>query len=401
MVPHSIYLHIPFCQHRCNYCDFNTYAGLNELAPVYVNALIKEIQYCGTNLIEPIHVQSIYFGGGTPSLLPAQDIERILQALIDTFEVDSKAEITLEANPGTLSRLYLQALYSLNINRLSIGMQSAHPGELGLLERTHSFSDVINAVKWSRQVGFENLSLDLIMGLPQQDINVWRDTLDLALGLAPEHFSLYALTIEPGTTLGAWYTRGLIPESDPDRAADMYDIASDVLEDAGYLQYEISNWAKSLGGETLETVITPKLASQHNVQYWRNQPYLGLGAGAHGYANGSRTENERKPASYIRLMDTKPRPKENTFPSTPATVAKHAIGIETEMRETMMMGLRLTREGVSEDRFKKRFGLSIDDMFADEIQELVDLGLLEWVEGVLRLTVEGRLLGNQVFGRFV
>ena len=280
MQPHSIYLHIPFCQHRCSYCDFNTYAGLENLISAYAQALQHEIKYVAATLDAKLPVHTIFFGGGTPSLLPAEYLANILKTLRTSFNVFPDAEISLEANPGTLSAAYLTELRNLGINRLSLGMQSAHPDELKFLERIHDYMDVVDAVTWARQAGFDNLSLDLIFGLPEQQTQTWVDSLQRALALAPEHFSLYALTLEHGTPLGSWAARGLIPEPDPDRAADMYELATEMLAQAGYAQYEISNWAR----ENHEC--------RHNVQYWRNQPYLGLGAGAHGFVNGMRTDRK-------------------------------------------------------------------------------------------------------------
>jgi len=384
---YSIYLHIPFCQHRCGYCDFNTYAGLDDLIPAYTRALVAEIRS-----LPSLPVHTIYFGGGTPSLLPPPLIERLLHALRDAFDLHPNTEITLEANPGTLSKSYLNALRSTGINRLSLGMQSAQSGELALLERIHDVNDVIDALDWARQVGFDNLSLDLIFGLPDQPLDLWDDTLTQAVGLFPEHFSLYALTLEHGTPLKHQADRGLIPEPDPDMAADMYQLAAAKLSAAGYQQYEISNWAK----EPAEI-----WSSQHNLQYWRNKPYLGLGAGAHGFSGASRTVNVLSPQAYIRRFKDHNVDRTLRFPRTPATASVTPIDRETEISETMIMGLRLTQEGVSAHIFEERFGRSLDDVFGDEIEGLVELGLLTWYANSLRLTPRGRLLGNQVFMQFV
>lgn len=385
-----MYLHIPFCQHRCNYCDFNTYAGIEDLIPAYTDALIQEIGIWskGFKRREPVH--TIYFGGGTPSLVPPNNLRRILQVLLASFDIETDAEITLEANPGTLTQSYLDELFQIGFNRLSLGMQSAQPGELAYLERQHSFVDVLEAVKRARVAGFKNISLDLIFGLPEQTLAAWGASLERALTLAPEHFSLYALTIEPDTPLGTWFRRGLILEPDPDLAADMYDFAAEKLEMGGYRQYEISNWAFDSTGQ----------ASQHNLQYWRNHPYLGLGAGAHGFVNGFRTSNVLSPWEYIqRLTDF--YPDSAKIPPTPVTATVERVVREQEMAETMMMGLRLTQEGVSKARFKDRFGESMEKVYSSEIDELLDAALLEWHQGCLRLTKKGRLLGNQVFQRFV
>ena len=389
MESHSIYLHIPFCRHRCAYCDFNTYTGLEVLIPEYGQALVNEITYlaeCAGNRI-PVH--TIYFGGGTPSLFPAQQFETVFSVLESAFYFQHELEVTIEVNPGTLSLKYLQDLRTMGFNRLSVGMQSAHPEDLSILERKHDYPDVIDAVKWARQAGFDNLSLDLIYGLPDQLVEIWDRSLTLALGLNPEHFSLYALTLEFDTPMYQWAYRGLLNTPDPDIAAEMYEVACEKLEIAGYPQYEISNWAQSP---------LSKYQSQHNLQYWRNQPYLGFGAGAHGFAGGVRTANVLSPMAYIQ-RNKEGRVRE--FPRTPATIDAQVIDQETEMSETMMMGLRLTREGVSERRFQARFECSITDVFGAEVEKLIALGLLEWTGDILRLTPRGRLVGNQVFVEFV
>lgn len=413
MVPYSIYLHIPFCRHRCGYCDFNTYAGLEGMIGEYGQALRGEIALAGKAAqaagLGLLPVQTIFFGGGTPSLLPAAELEGILGALRQAFSVQPGAEITLEANPGTLSLAYLKDLRALGVNRLSLGVQSANPEELRLLERQHDYADVIRAVTWARQAGFHNLNLDLIFGLPFQALASWQHTVELALGLNPEHFSLYALTIEHGTPLAHWAQRGLLPEPDPDVAAEMYEWAAERLAQAGYMQYEISNWARQAAqegsgqtGANLEGISLPTgeriLASQHNIQYWRNLPYLGLGAGAHGFAAGVRTINTLAPAAYIqRCLEGSPQP----FPRTPATASYQTVDRQAEIGEMMMMGLRLVQEGVSDGDFRERFGEGLDQVFGPQIQRLSRQGLLEWSGDRLRLTPHGRLLGNRVFVEFV
>lgn len=401
MTVYSIYLHIPFCSHRCGYCDFNTYAGLQALIPDYVTALIEEIRWLSRAAEDKLAVHTIFFGGGTPSLLSIAEIERVLSALRSAFAVQEEAEITLEANPGTLSAGYLIALRRLGVNRLSLGVQSAHPGELRLLERQHDYSDVTRAVSWARRAGFDNLNLDLIFGLPEQPLSIWQRTLDLTLGLAPEHFSLYALSLEHGTPFGAWARRGLLSTPDPDAAADMYEWASEKLEMHGYTQYEISNWARRDADGNL-------LACRHNLQYWRNLPYLGLGAGAHGYANGMRTVNVLSPAAYIERLHAAYTPASQVveqnlpvFPRTPATQTIQPIDRAAEIGETMMMGLRLTQEGVSAEVFRQRFSQPLEELFGNQIQRLIHLGLLEWSDARLRLTRRGRLVGNRVFVEFI
>lgn len=391
---YSLYLHIPFCTHRCSYCDFNTYSGLDGIIPAYIDALCREIEIIADGLESTIPIHTIYLGGGTPSLLPASSLERIVKSIATSFEWLAEVELTLEANPGTISPEYLDHIQKLGVNRLSLGMQSASPGELRLLERNHGYSDVVNAVKWARQAAIDNINLDLIFGLPYQTVEVWKNNLDLAINLQPAHFSLYALTLEKGTLMNQWVERGRLSQPDPDLAAEMYEWASERLSKAGYVQYEISNWG-------LETSSGEIYMCKHNLQYWRNLPYLGLGAGAHGFANGFRTVNTYLPQMYIQNLNNH---QAYPFPQTLANVHLQPIDVHTEMTETMLMGLRLTQEGVSRAGFYKRFEQRLEQVFSEEIHSLISQGLLEWAgdcEEILRLTRTGRLLGNQVFMQFV
>ncbi|MCX8063369.1 MAG: radical SAM family heme chaperone HemW, partial [Anaerolineales bacterium] len=282
----SVYLHFPFCVQRCSYCDFNTYSGLDELIPLYVQSLCKEIEFIGENLPEAYYkkIHTLYFGGGTPSLLSAEALERILVSLEQNFGFGDNIEISLEANPGTLSLEKLRAYVSLGINRISLGFQSANEHELRLLGRVHSVADVVQSVELSRSVGISNINLDLIYGLPAQTLIDWTNSLETALSLGVEHLSLYSLTVEDDTSLQEWIQMGLYPRPDTDLAADCYELARDMLSNAGYLHYEISNWAKLRDGNIA-------YVCQHNLQYWKNAEYFGLGAGAHGFVYGLRLAN--------------------------------------------------------------------------------------------------------------
>ena len=396
MTEYALYFHIPFCRHRCAYCDFTTYAGQDSLIPAYVDALIREIELVGGGLTEKAHAKTIFFGGGTPSLMSVPQYMSVFAAIRENFQINPNAEISLEANPGTLSPNYFDGLREIGFNRVSFGVQSTHPDELKMLERIHSYGDVLTANLSARKAGFENLSFDLIFGLPEQTLEKWQATVKLLVGLSPEHLSLYALTLEHGTPFGKWAERGMLPLPDPDLAAEMYEWASEFLAENGYFQYEISNWAK------------PKRESQHNLQYWRNLPYLSFGAGAHGYAVGIRYSNALQIQSYIKRLTNA---SDKVFPLSPAAINYHEIDTETEMNEMMMLGLRLTQEGVSADAFQTRFGRSMKDVFGKEIDELLKFDLLEWAHSktsevsrksdVLRLTKRAHLLGNQVFRRFV
>ena len=397
MQPISLYIHIPFCIHRCAYCDFNTYAGLDHLIPEYVEALCSELEYLSNSVDDTQVIKTIFFGGGTPSLMPVRQLERVLLAVDKHFRILPEIEITLEANPGTISLEYLQNLVRLGINRLSLGMQSANPWELRLLERQHSLLDVIQAVNLSRKAGFLNLNLDLIYGLPDQQNQDWVKNLTQAVALRPDHLSLYALTLEHGTPMENWVRRGLLSETDQDSGAEMYEFSMDYLSGQGYSQYEISNWAKKDDQGIAKLCL-------HNLQYWRNQPYLGVGAGAHGYANGVRVANVLAPARYIHRYMKGNEIRIYEFPKTLSTVSLQKIGERDEMAETMIMGLRLVEEGVSKSRFSQRFDRTLESVYGTEIDELIILGLLEWggdSNNSLRLTTKGRLLGNQVFIRFV
>lgn len=402
---YSLYLHIPFCTHRCAYCDFNTYAGQEGTIPAYVDALCKEIEFVGAQFPSPTGrgvrgegiAHTIFFGGGTPSLLSPPQFDSIFKSIRSAFTLTPDAEITIEANPGTVSYQNLLRLRKIGINRISYGVQSANAFELRMLERAHNFFDVIEAVTSARKAGFDNLNLDLIYGLPEQTIQTWQTTVKRILDLGTEHISAYALTLEHGTPFGRWASKGLLPLPDPDLAADMYEWLSETLKVNGYMQYEISNWAK------------PNCECRHNLQYWRGLPYLAFGAGAHGYANGYRYSNVLRIKTYIERLTNYPITN-YPFPLSPATVNHHRQTLPDDMSEFMMTGLRLTREGVSTQEFQARFGQSMQEVFGKEINELLKLGLIEespplytgeGLDVMVRLTSRGRLLGNQVFMRFV
>jgi oxygen-independent coproporphyrinogen-3 oxidase len=412
----SLYLSLPFCRVRCAYCDFNTYAGLDDLMAPYARALATEIRMVGVGARENgcRAAHTIFFGGGTPSLLPLELYAEIFAALREAFALTPDCEITLEANPGTVEKHYLEGLRALGVNRLSFGVQSTHPSELQLLDRLHSFDDVVRAVRWARAAGFDprsnGVNLDLIFGIPHQTMAMWRETLARALALQPDHLSCYALSLEHGTPMRAWVYRGLLPTPDPDLAADMYEWASETLEAHGFVQYEISNWARcqksevrSQKSEGIPSDLRPltsnlQHACRHNLQYWRNLPYLGFGAGAHGCAEGYRYSNVLSPAAYIERVE---RGGEATFPFSPALAEAIPVTREDEMGETMMLGMRLVGEGVVSAEFEQRFGLTLEARYGKELRELQQLGLIEWDGERTRLTKRGRLLGNRVFREFV
>lgn len=390
---YSLYLHIPFCRHRCAYCDFNTYTGLRDLQGPYAAALAEEIaQVAGLAPDEHPAAHTIFFGGGTPSLMAPEDLARIMAAVRGCFLLAQDAEITMEANPGTVDAAYLQAVRDLGINRLSLGMQSAVSSELALLEREHDLETVVAAVELSRAAGFDNVSLDLIYGLPDQSLESWRRSLEAALALETEHLSLYCLTIEPGTPMQRWLHQGRIPAPDPDLAADQYALACEMLAQQGWEHYEISNWAR------------PGRAGRHNLSYWRNGAYLGLGAGAHGHAGGYRYEVVKQPRVYLRRLQqngTRETDAKATFPLSSATAEAHAVTRQEAMSDTMITQLRLLNEGVALQAFETRFGCTVREAFPETIQQLVDWGLLAERDGRLLLTEQGWFLSNQVFYRLV
>ena len=388
----SLYIHIPFCETKCPYCDFNTYAGIEPLIPEYVDALIKEARFWGDAL--SLHhsptVSTVFFGGGTPSYLPPGDIVRILDEVRSAFHLATSAEVTLESNPGDIAAGRIEAWLKAGINRLSIGVQSLDDGLLRLLGRRHTAREALDAHKAARNGGFTNINLDLMYGLPHQTLEQWRATLGKALEDRPEHISMYSLTLEEGTPLEASVRQGNVPYPDSDLGADMYQLAGKLGEDAGYHHYEISNWALP-GRECL-----------HNLTYWRNQPYLGIGPGAHSYLNGYRFSNLRSPRRYIQLAGALTSAK-----VYPAALQEYGMldMVETiderlEMAETMMLGLRLS-EGISQGAFLRRFGASLVETYGPQIDELLGLELVAWQEDRLVLTSRGRLLGNEVFQRFL
>jgi oxygen-independent coproporphyrinogen-3 oxidase len=395
-IPLALYLHIPFCAVRCAYCDFNTYAGLERLYEPYAAALIREIRRAGDERGRPA-VRTIFVGGGTPTVLPPTLLADVLDACREAFDVASDAELTSEANPGTVDKGRFTALAGMGVNRLSMGVQSFDDAELVWLGRIHSATEAETAFHAARRAGFANINLDFIFGLPGQDPATWARTLTRAIDLAPEHLSLYSLTVEAGTPLFDQARRGAIAEPDDDLAADLYLAACDALAAGGYEQYEISNWARKderrmTKDEKTSFVLRPSsFVCRHNLVYWRNEPYLGFGAGAHSFAEERRWWNVKPVPEYIRRIEAGQTPEREG----------EIIDRRLAMGETMMLGLRLVQEGVADARFRARFGVGLDETFGAEITGLVRRGLLARLPDRVRLTPEGRLLGNQVFAEFL
>jgi oxygen-independent coproporphyrinogen-3 oxidase len=378
----SLYLHIPFCHTRCYYCDFNTYAGMLPVREPYVRALLTEIELAGkvAQLADntPRRSRTIFFGGGTPSLLSVQQMQRLLQACSTAFAVDADAEITLEANPGTLTQEQLVGLRAAGFNRLSMGAQSFDAGLLKALGRIHTPDEITQAVTYARAAGFTSINLDFMFGLPQQTMQQWQETLQQALELRPEHFSLYSLIIEEGTPFYDWTHEGRITPGDEDLCADMYEYADELLQQAGYLNYEISNWA------------LPGHHSRHNLTYWQNLPYIGMGAGAYSYSGNRRFSNERDPLTYNKILKTGRIPEVESEP----------VEREQEMSETAFLALR-TALGLHLPTFEQRFSQPFAQFVGDRLRIVEEAGLLEHEDGWLRLSKRGRLLGNEVFFRLL
>ena len=378
----SIYLHIPFCRTMCTYCAFNTYTDLHDIIPAFVDALNKEIIYVGNNNPD-LPVSTIFFGGGTPSLISILQYELLFSALRASFKILPNAEITLESNPNDLTYDYLKGLREVGFNRISMGMQSSNSKELDLFKREHTTQQVVEAVSNAQAVGFDNISMDLIFGAPYQTLESWGESLQQVINLDVQNISAYNLILEGNTPLKEAVDREVLPMPDDDLSADMYDAMTEILSKANFEQYEISNWSK-LGYE-----------SQHNIQYWHNLPYLGLGPGAHGFANGTRYIVMRSPQKYIDALNS--YTDDNLeFPRTPSVSKAIKVSVEEDMQDTILMGMRLTQNGISRSVFKKRFGTDIVVLKHDAITKHVNYGLLEVTDDYIRLSKEGRLLSNAV-----
>jgi oxygen-independent coproporphyrinogen-3 oxidase len=333
-------------------------------------------------LIDGRTVESIFLGGGTPSLLSPEQVARVIEAYRASAATAANAEITLEANPNSVDEAYFAGLLDAGINRLSIGVQTLDRRGLRVLGRQHEASDAKAALDAARSAGFTNVSLDLIFGWPGQTMESWRRDLQTIIGWSarPEHLSLYGLIVEPGTPMADAVARGILTVVDDDASADFYEAAIDVLAGAGFIHYEVANWAQS------ETHV-----SRHNTLYWKCGDYLGIGAGAHGTVAGTRSMNHLLPRTYIDAVERNESPYSNS----------EVLDLRTQMGEVMMLGLRLLNEGVSEIDFRVRFGVGLDDMFADTIAELVTFGLLDHYDGHVQLTHRGLMLANDVCLRFV
>jgi oxygen-independent coproporphyrinogen-3 oxidase len=376
-MPHQVgvYVHVPFCTAKCHYCDFNSYAGLDRLFGTYVEAVCREI----ANQPGGLTARTVFFGGGTPSLIAPADLARILGAIRDRFALPPDAEVTIEANPGTVAEARLNEIRALGVNRISFGVQSFDPSLLAELGRIHTADQAARVRRAARAAGFDSVNLDFIYGLPHQSLATWRETLGRALELRPEHLSLYALTVEPGTLFFRRAERGRLPLPDEDLVADMYELADELLAAAGYGQYEISNWA-----------LAPEHRCQHNIGYWRNLEYLGVGPGAHSWYGGERYVDTPSPVQWAAQVERGESPICQREPIPP----------ELALGETVMLGLRLV-EGLDLDELSARFGVDARARYAEPLRETRELGLVELCGPRVRLAKRARLLGNEVFRRFL
>lgn len=380
--PLEIYLHIPFCEKKCRYCDFLSAPADEETKRAYTDALIREMKSKSESLSDH-EVVSLFFGGGTPSALPEGEIVRIMESLRKTFFITEDAEITLESNPGTLTREKLSAYRSCGINRLSIGVQSASDRELEMLGRIHKYADVLESYDYARKEGFQNINFDLISGLPGQKTEDYLRNIRTILRLRPEHISVYSLMIEEGTDFFGLYgedektrrqggTPMLLPTEEAER--EMYHRTKEILEKSGYLRYEISNYAKN-GFEC-----------RHNLGYWRRTEYLGLGLGAASLLSDTRFSNTRELQEYLEF-DFSPRNEDK-------------LSKKNCMEEFMFLGLRETG-GVSKAEFYRQFGIPIRNAYGNVIDEMVSKGLLAETETNMLLTGNGIDVSNVVMSSFL
>jgi len=376
-----LYIHIPFCHRKCPYCAFVSQQGSTAGIDNYVNLLMTEMHLARRESLSLHAIDSIYFGGGTPSLLHPSQVEQILELACKLFGLSENVEITLETNPGTVDQQKLKGYRLAGVNRLSIGVQSFDDHMLAVLGRIHTAHQADDAVKAARRVGFDNIGIDLIHALPGQTMQMWRNDLRHALDLTPEHLSVYGLTIEEGTPFAELYAENT-DTPDEDLAADMFETADTLLTTAGYEHYEIANYAH------------PGYRSQHNSGYWKRDGYLGLGAGAHSFLRSG---------EYGTRFGNTPDLDEYAISITKGTLPrrdKSILSREDSLAEFMFLGLRMA-DGVTSGNFEKEFGITLWEHFGKVVDELAGQGLLTADEHGVRLTRRGMLLSNRIFVRFL
>lgn len=378
----AVYIHVPFCMRKCRYCAFYSLPleGRSEaraLIQRYLEALRMEIAMAAA-LAAGRAVATIYFGGGTPTVLSSSLLASLLREIAGSFVCADELEVTVEVNPGTVTPTGLRELREAGVNRLSLGVQSFSPEELALLGRSHGKEEICSAFFAAREAGFENISLDLIYGIPGQSLDSWRSNLEKAVELNPEHISVYGLSLEEGTPLAQDVARGELQPCSEELQLAMWETTERLLKASGYERYEIANFARS-GWEC-----------RHNLTYWLNQPYLGLGPAAHGYFDGVRYANHADLEEYIASSLAGKLPRAWEEQQTP----------ERERSDTVIMGLRLVR-GISRSAFLQRFGCSFEEVFERELAFLRREGLIAEDEEHIFLTERGRLLANCVLAHFV
>ena len=378
----ELYLHIPFCVKKCNYCDFFSASGTPKEQADYVSAMIQEIQSY-QELSGEYEVQTIFLGGGTPSLLTPEQIEKIFTTIYHIFSVNENAEITMEMNPGTVDIEKLRAMKAAGVNRLSIGLQSAQNEELKMLGRIHTDEEFLETWKLTEQAGYKNRNIDLMSALPGQTIESYEDTLSKVLALEPEHISAYSLILEEGTVFYDWYEKGKLdrgawklPSEEEEYA--MGELTIQRLAEAGMHRYEISNYAKS-GKEC-----------RHNLGYWDRVEYLGIGAGSSSLIKGERFDHIRDRKAYIEKI----RNGESIL------IDREILSVESQMEEFMYLGLRKI-EGVSRTDFQNYFGKNVDDVYGEILDKLEEEQLLEFSGDRIRLTHRGMDVSNCVLAEFL
>ncbi|MCM3722076.1 radical SAM family heme chaperone HemW [Solibacillus isronensis] len=375
----GVYIHIPFCHQICNYCDFNKVFFKNQPVDEYIEALGREMEMTVAQMPEAFtNIETIFLGGGTPTALSAQQIEKLLSLITKHIPMSSVKEFSSEANPDELTIDKLQALYNGGVNRLSMGVQSFDQSLLKKIGRTHSNEHVYETIQNAKKVGFKNISIDLMYGLPGQTMEQWQETLEKALALKLPHYSAYSLIVEPKTIFYIQYAKGKLLLPTEDLEADMYGVLMDTMEAHGLQQYEISNFANE-GYE-----------STHNKIYWDNDEYAGFGAGAHGYLEGIRYSNVAPIKKYIETVMAGERP----------LLHEHVVTGDEKLEEQMFLGLRKS-DGVTHEEFEKKFGQPMLSIYKEIIDQLREEQLIEIDSEGIRLTRKGRFIGNEVFQRFL
>lgn len=375
--PEAVYIHIPFCTNKCFYCDFNSYVLKDQPVMEYLYALDREMELTVKNT-PPGVIKTIFVGGGTPTVLKPDEMAYFLQSVRRHFpQWDENIEFSMEANPGTTDIDKLRVMKEGGVNRVSFGVQAFQNELLSGIGRIHDVDDVYRSLENARAAGLDNLSLDLMFGLPNQTVDMLRESIDKALALDLPHYSIYSLKVEENTLFHTLFNKNKLPLPNEEDELAMYLLLMSTMEAAGYTQYEISNFAK------------PGLESRHNITYWRNEDYYGLGAGAHGYVGRQRHMNIKGVNPYNEATRSG-LPRLDSFP----------ISEQEAMEDFMMVGLRM-REGVSDTAFRSQFGKSLEDIFAGSLHKMLKAGLLEQAGDNYRLSKQGILFGNDVFGEFV